>query len=90
VDDDIDPSDIQDVLWAMGTRSDPKTDITLLDKCWSSRLDPMVESPEALYNTRCVINACIPYERIDDFPAVAQTSRALARAVRAKFPHVFS
>ena len=90
VDDDIDPSDIHDVMWAMGTRSDPKTDITLLDKCWSSRLDPMVESKDVLYNTRCVINACIPYERIGDFPAVAQTSRELAREVMAKFPDVFA
>ena len=89
VDDDIDPSDIQDVLWAMGTRSAPNTDITLLDKCWSSRLDPMVKSQDALYNSRCVIDACIPYERIDDFPAVAQTSRELAREVRAKFPDVY-
>ncbi|MDH3420300.1 MAG: UbiD family decarboxylase [Gammaproteobacteria bacterium] len=90
VDDDIDPSDIHDVLWAMGTRSDPKTDITLLDKCWSSRLDPMVKSQDELYNSRCVINACIPYERIDDFPAVAQTSRELAREVMDKFPDVYS
>ena len=89
VDDDIDPSDIQDVLWAMGTRSDPKTDITLLDKCWSSRIDPMVQSQDALYNTRCVINACIPYERINDFPPVAQTCRELAKDVRKKFPSVF-
>ena len=90
VDDDIDPSDIHDVMWAMGTRSDPKTDITLLDKCWSSRLDPMVESKDVLYNTRCVINACIPYERIGDFPAVAQTSRELAREVMDRFPDVFA
>lgn len=89
VDDDIDPSDIHDVLWAMGTRSDPKTDITLLDKCWSSRLDPMVKSQDELYNSRCVINACIPYERINDFPAVAQTSKKLAREVRDKFPDVY-
>ena len=73
----------------MGTRSDPKSDITLLDKCWSSRIDPMVQSPDALYNTRCVINACIPYERINDFPPVAQTSRELAQEVREKFPDVY-
>ena len=89
VDEDIDPSDIHDVMWAMGTRSDPRTDITILDKCWSSRLDPMVQSQDALYNSRCVINACIPYERINDFPAVAQTSKALAREVVEKFPDVF-
>jgi 4-hydroxy-3-polyprenylbenzoate decarboxylase len=74
----------------MGTRSDPKTDITLLDKCWSSRLDPMVQSSDVLYNSRAVINACIPYERIEDFPAVAQTSKELAQEVMAKFPDVFA
>jgi 4-hydroxy-3-polyprenylbenzoate decarboxylase len=36
-----------------------------------------------------VINACIPYERIDSFPRVAQTSRELAADVRKKFPGAF-
>lgn len=88
VDDDIDPTDIHDVIWAMGTRSDPKDDFTMLDKCWSSRLDTMVDGPE-LYNSRVVINACIPYERLETFPKVAQTSPELAAEVRAKFPDVF-
>ena len=60
----------------------------MLDKCWSSRLDTMVDSPE-LYNSRVVINACIPYERLETFPKVAQTSPELAAEVRAKFPDVF-
>ena len=89
VDDDIDPSDIHDVIWAMGTRSDPKTDLTVLDKCWSSRLDTMVTG-DALYNSRVVINACIPYERLGSFPRVAQTSRALAAEMRKKFPGAFN
>ena len=90
VDDDIDPSDIHDVIWAMGTRSDPKSDLLIFDKCWSSRLDPMVEAPDLLYNSRVVIDACIPYERIGTFPRVAQTSRELATEVRKKFPDVFA
>jgi 4-hydroxy-3-polyprenylbenzoate decarboxylase len=44
---------------------------------------------DTLYNTRVVINACRPYERIDTFPPVAQTSPELAAEVRAKFPKVF-
>jgi len=88
VDDDIDPTDINDVIWAMGTRSDPKTDFTILDRNWSSRLDTMV-TDEKLYNSRVVIDACIPYERIDTFPKVAQTSKELAAEVRAKYPDVF-
>ena len=88
VDDDIDPTDIHDVIWAMGTRSDPKTDFTILDRNWSSRLDTMV-TDEKLYNSRVVIDACIPYERIDTFPTVAQTSPELAAEMRAKFPDAF-
>ena len=88
VDDDIDPTDIHDVIWAMGTRSDPKTDITTLDRCWSSRLDTMV-TDDKLYNSRVVIDACIPYERLDTFPQVAQTSPELAAEMRSKFPDAF-
>ena len=89
VDDDIDPTDIHDVIWAMGTRSDPQKDFNLLTQCWSSRLDTMVFGNE-LYNSRVVINACIPYEPLKGFPKVAQTSPELAKAVRAKYPDVFT
>lgn len=89
VDDDIDPTDMQDVIWAMGTRTDPKTDFTILDRNWSSRLDTMV-TDEKLYNSRVVIDACIPYERLESFPRVAQTSPELAAEVRARFPDVFA
>ncbi|NQV56300.1 MAG: UbiD family decarboxylase, partial [Rhodospirillales bacterium] len=58
VDDDIDPGDIHEVIWAMGTRSDPKVDFTHLEKCWSSRLDPMV-TDDKYYNNRVIIDACI-------------------------------
>ena len=89
VDDDIDPTDMHDVIWAMGTRSDPKTHFTILDRNWSSRLDTMV-TDEKLYNSRVVIDACIPYERLETFPRVAQTSPELAAEVRSRFPDVFA
>lgn len=89
VDDDIDPSDINDVIWAMGTRCDPKTMTTVLDRTWSSRLDTQVTDYSRLYNSRMVIDACIPYERRDTFPAVAQTSRELAAEVRGKYPELY-
>ncbi len=73
VDDDIDPTDIKEVLWAMCTRVDPATDIDFIRKAWSTRLDPMksadsVPEADAFYNTRAIIDACIPYERRKDFP----------------------
>ncbi|MEE8332689.1 MAG: UbiD family decarboxylase [Alphaproteobacteria bacterium] len=88
VDEDIDASNLHDVVWAMGTRSDPARDITHLSQCQSSRLDPMHEEG-TLFNNRVIINACRPYERLDTFPAVAQTSPELAAEVRAKFPAVY-
>lgn len=89
VDDDIDPSDIHDVIWAMGTRCDPKTRTTVLDRCWSSRLDTLVTDYDRLYNSRMVIDACIPFERYKTFPKVAQTSPELAAEVRAKYPELY-
>ena len=88
VDEDIDPANLHDVVWAMGTRSDPGVDITHLNQCQSSRLDPMHEA-DTLFSNRVIINACRPYDRIDTFPAVAQTSPELAAEVRAKFPEVY-
>ena len=88
VDEDIDASNLHDVIWAMGTRSDPQTDITHLNQCQSSRLDPM-HGEDTLYNSRVVINACRPYERLATFPPVAQTSPELAAEIRKKFPNVY-
>jgi 4-hydroxy-3-polyprenylbenzoate decarboxylase len=62
---------------------------TVLDRYWSSRLDTMVTDYSRLYNSRMVIDACRPYERIDTFPVVAQSSPELAAAVRAKYPELF-
>src|SRR5262249_9253177 len=37
VDEDIDPTNMKEVLWAMMTRVDPKTNIDIIDGCWSTR-----------------------------------------------------
>ena len=73
VDDDIDPVDIKEVVWAMCTRTDPEKDIEIIKRAWSSRLDPMPSAdtdPEAnaYFNSRAIIDACIPFERLGSFP----------------------
>ncbi len=40
VDEDIDPSDSYDVLWAMATRTDPEKDIDVVRQAWGSKVDP--------------------------------------------------
>jgi 4-hydroxy-3-polyprenylbenzoate decarboxylase len=85
VDDDIDASNLNDVIWAMGSRCDPAQDIEITRKCWGSRLDPLTSS-DLYYNSRAIIDACIPYERIKDFPAVAQSSPELRKRILEKYP----
>ncbi len=40
VDDDIDVSNLEELMWAMLTRSDPATSIDIITKTWSTPLDP--------------------------------------------------
>ena len=71
VDDDIDPSNIDDVLWALSTRCDPATAINVITEAWSTPLDPRI-TPEAraqrnFTNSVAVINACRPYHWKDQY-----------------------
>jgi 4-hydroxy-3-polyprenylbenzoate decarboxylase len=90
VDDDIDPTDTDRVLWAMVSRVDPREDVEILRRMQASPLDPVSYPPGVqAFNARMVIDACRPWERLAAFPRVAQASAALRERVRAKFPDVF-
>ncbi|MBI4318001.1 MAG: UbiD family decarboxylase [Chloroflexi bacterium] len=83
VDDDIDPSNIQDVLWAMCTRCEPVEDIDVVRRTWSASLDPMIRKPaKALYNSKAIIDACKPFEWKDEFPKEITVSPDLAARVK--------
>lgn len=88
VDDDIDPASINDVIWAMSTRCDPKEDIEIIRRAWSTPLDPMLAGPPYESN-RAVVNACKPWGRLKDFPITAEASPALRQKVREKWPDLF-
>src|SRR5262249_40445328 len=87
VDDDVDPTDVFDVMWAMCTRCDPAGDIDFIRRTWSGPLDPILDKASST-NSRAVIDACRPYERLNDFPPVARASPELLRQVEAKFAEV--
>lgn len=90
VDDDIDPMNLEDVMWAVSTRSDPAVDIEIMRKSWGSKADPMLRDHTRPYNTRAIIDACIPYEDRKVFPPVAQTDPVVLRQVRDKWSELFS
>ena len=93
VDDDIDPTDTNEVLWAMCTRTDVIDDIDVMKRCWSTSLDPMAYAGkgegEGYYNNRMIIDACRPYDRLATFPEVVRTSDEDAARLRSRWPDLF-
>jgi 3-polyprenyl-4-hydroxybenzoate decarboxylase len=89
VDDDIDPTNLFEVVWAMCTRCDPVEDIDFVRKAWSGPLDPRIPRGVTT-NSRAVIVACRPFERLDQFPPVAEAWAELRAKVAAKFQDVLA
>jgi UbiD family decarboxylase len=89
VDDDIDPSNIKEVLWAMCTRTNPATSIDLLHSAWTSDLDPRLTPAQKqsgdLTMGRVLIDACKPFHWKDSFPAANVFSPPEKEAVRKKW-----
>jgi UbiD family decarboxylase len=91
VDDDVDPTDLFDVVWAMSTRCDPALDIEILHRMWSGPLDPIIPHGSPVnYSSRGLIDACRPFERIKDFPPVVGATPELRARVAAKFAEMLS
>lgn len=88
VDHDIDPADLDQLIWAVSTRTDPAEDIEIQRRTRGSRLDPMLPDGAAPFNSRAVIDACRPWERLRSFPRVAESDPAHLAAVRAKWASV--
>ncbi|MFB3149799.1 MAG: UbiD family decarboxylase [Alphaproteobacteria bacterium] len=92
VDDDIDVSDLEQVIWAMLTRSDPATSIDIVKNAWSTPLDPRIPPEEKakknFTNSRAIIDACRPYHWRDKFPKVNMPSAELAKETRERFSYL--
>ena len=92
VDDDIDVTNLEELMWAVSTRSDPETSIDIIKRAWSTSLDPRI-TPEQrarkdFTNSRAVIDACRPFHWRDQFPMVNIPSKELHAETREKFSWV--
>jgi 4-hydroxy-3-polyprenylbenzoate decarboxylase len=85
VDEDIDPSNTSDVIWALGTRCDPERSIEIIRRCWTSPIDPAIHRTDSVYNSRAIIDACKPYEWKDEFPKVVEIGPELKRTIEEKW-----
>lgn len=86
VDEDVDPTDMNQVVWALATRSDPEKSIDIARHCRSNPLDPMIRKPtDTYFNSRAIIDACKPLDWIKDFPAEITHPPELEARMREKW-----
>jgi 4-hydroxy-3-polyprenylbenzoate decarboxylase len=74
VDDDIDVSNLEELMWAVCSRSDPASSIDFIRGAWSTPLDPSIppsrKAEGDFTNSRAIIDACRPYHWRDQYPIV--------------------
>ncbi len=89
VDDDVDPSNLADVMWAIATRCEPSEQIDIVRNAWSSALDPRIPPQAKLSgvtsHSKAIIEACRPFAWIDKFPPTSALSQDEARAIEEKW-----
>jgi len=94
VDDDIDPSDLNQVIWAMCTRSDPSNSIDIIPNVPSTPLDPMAERRENVKeytSSRAIVYAVKPFSKLlkNEFPKEVKPSDDLVKKVTEKWKEIF-
>jgi len=89
VDDDIDVTSTPEILWAMATRWDPKSQTDIVDGCYSGYIDPLISPEKRAVNdhttARIIIYAVKPYHWKDKFPVVNTVSKDYSQQIEAKW-----
>ena len=92
VDDDVDVSNLEELMWAMVSRSDPATSIDVITNSWSSSLEPRLTPEDRAkgnyINSRAIIDACRPFHWRDKLPMVNRLSPQDLREAREKFGYL--
>ena len=96
VDDDIDITSLEDVMWAVVTRCNPDVSMEVIKETWGSSLDPSIPpdvrlkmGPEAHLNSKVIINACKNYQWYKDYPLMNRVSDEVRNTTRKKYQELF-
>jgi 4-hydroxy-3-polyprenylbenzoate decarboxylase len=93
VDDDVNPSNLDEVLWALSTRCDPATDLEIIKGFPTTPLEttipPERRAKKDYTMSKALITACKPYSWKEQFPLVAEASAELKKEMLKKWAHVF-
>jgi 4-hydroxy-3-polyprenylbenzoate decarboxylase len=89
VDEDVDPSNLHDVMWAVATRCEPSEGIDIVRNAWSSALDPRISPQDkargVTSHSKAIIEACRPFAWIDKFPPASALTPDETRAIEEKW-----
>lgn len=93
VDEDIDPSDPQQVLWALATRCDPENQIDIIKGTRGSVIDPVLHPDKKkrgeLGLSTAIIVACRPFPWIKEFPPTIASTPEDLKGVQEKWGKFF-
>ena len=90
VDEDVDPTNMNQVLWAMATRCNPVDNIDILRDTWSTWLDPSQNPPEDRpWGSKALINACKQYRYLESFSKRTGLTRAMRDSIAARWSQEF-
>jgi UbiD family decarboxylase len=86
VDEDVDPANINEVIWAMSTRCHPVEDIDILRNTWSTWLDPTQNPPEERpWGSKALINACKDHRHLEAFSKRTTLTREMWERLAARW-----
>ncbi|MBW1801036.1 MAG: UbiD family decarboxylase, partial [Deltaproteobacteria bacterium] len=98
VEDDIDPSNLDEVMWAMVTRTRLERDIHIIPDCHTNNVHPAIppdekrstDKPKPITSARVVIDACRDLSWKEDWYPVARMSPELRSQIREKWGTILS
>jgi 4-hydroxy-3-polyprenylbenzoate decarboxylase len=92
VDDDVDPSNLADVMWAVATRAEPSEDVDIIRNGWSSALDPRIPEQNRTVglnsNSKMIVDACIPFQHLGTYPPTSALTIAETADIRSRWKHI--
>ena len=92
VDDDIDITNLNEVLWAVASRWDPKRQSEIVEVP-ASDLNPTLTAQQRaageMVSSCQIIDACRPFARRDEFPQVSSASPEYKAKIMQQWAHLF-
>jgi 4-hydroxy-3-polyprenylbenzoate decarboxylase len=85
VDDDVDPTNFDEVVWALSTRCNPSDDLDVLRKTMSFRADPSLAPEVKPFGSKVLVDACRPYRHLNQPPQRTFLRRSTYDRVRQRW-----